>query len=109
MTPSAMRWCRGVAELAAAGAGALTSAISLGPPEQARRLHEEHEGHDDEDHHAGRLRVEELREALHQPEAEPGDDRAQDRAHAADDDHGEYDDEEVRAHEGAHPVDRRGE
>src|SRR5512142_1038924 len=74
--------------------------------EESRRAHEQHDDHDDEDHGARRLRIEVLGEALDDAEPEPGEDRAEDRPHAADHDDGEYDDDEVRAHQRIHLVDR---
>src|SRR5881296_2008869 len=53
------------------------------------------------------LGIEDLREALHHPEAEAGGARAHDRAESADHDHGEDDDDEVGAHERVHLIDRR--
>ena len=53
-------------------------------------------------------RVEQLGQALDHAEPEAGDDRADDRAHAADHHHREHDDDQVAAHQRADLVDRRG-
>src|SRR6476660_4862124 len=69
------------------------------PSEQSRWAEHQHDHHDDEDHRVGRLGVEVLRQALDDAEAEAGEDRSHDRAHAADDDDGEHDDDEIGAHQ----------
>src|ERR1700752_3973483 len=67
-----------------APAGATLCSMSGPPPEQAGRPHQQHDRHDDEDHRVGGLGEEHLGQAFNDPEAEAGDDRAHDRAHAAD-------------------------
>src|SRR5271156_2717404 len=57
--------------------------------EQARRLDEDHDRHDDKDPLAGGFGIELLGQALDPPQADAGDDRPADRAHAADHHHGE--------------------
>src|SRR5262245_38901873 len=61
----------------------LVVSISGRPPEQARGLDHQHDGHDHEDHGARGLREEHLGEPLDDAEREAGEHRAHDRAHAA--------------------------
>ena len=61
----------------------------------------------DKDHGARRLRVEHLGQPLDQPQREAADDRAEDRAHAADHDDRKDGDDDVRPHQRADLVDRR--
>src|SRR5574343_1851027 len=75
------------------------SPAASGLAEQAGRADQQDDDHDHEDDHAGGFRVEHLGHALDQPQPEPGQDRAHDRAHAADDDDGEDDDDQVGAHQ----------
>src|SRR5690606_10211132 len=60
---------------------------------------QQYDHHDDEHHGAGGFGPEDLGEAFDDAQAQAGDDRAQDRTHAADDHHGEDDDDQVRAHQ----------
>src|SRR6476660_8703361 len=69
------------------------------PSEQSRWAEHQNDHNDAEDHRVGRLWIEVLRQALDDAEAEAGEDRSHDRAHAADDDDGEHDDDEIGAHQ----------
>src|SRR5580693_5721850 len=59
------------------------------PSRQSRRLHQQHQHHQDEYHGVGSFGIKVFRQSLDHPERKAGDDRAHDRAHAADDNHGE--------------------
>src|SRR4029077_5670480 len=86
------------AECAGAAMVSVATAMSGRPSEQAGRPDQQYDRHDDEDHRVGGFRKEHLGEALDHAEAEPGDDRPHDRAHAADHHHGEHHDDQVRSH-----------
>src|SRR5262245_37671656 len=88
-----------------AAVGSATRSMSRAPAEEAGRPDEKDDRHDHEDHRVRGLGEEDLGEAFDDPEREAGDDRAHDRAHAADHDDGEHHDDEVRAHQRAHIVD----
>src|SRR5712692_10746211 len=108
MTTNARYWWRGVSGRLGASAGAadsLATAISALPAEQTRRLDQQHQGHDDEDHRVRGFGVEDLREPFDHAEREAGDDRAHDGAHPANDHHRENDDDEVGAHQRVDLVD----
>src|SRR6266545_7310439 len=85
MMTKATSWCRGVAGRAGASVVALARATSALLAEQARRLDQQHQGHDDEDHGVRGFRVEELGQPLDDAERETGHDGAHDGAHASDD------------------------
>src|SRR6266498_5347366 len=75
------------------------------PSEQAGRPDQKNDCHDDEDHGVGGFGKEDLRQSLDETQAESGQNRAHDRSYAADHDHREYHDNEVRTHLRAHVVD----
>src|SRR6186997_3077620 len=64
-------------------------------PEETRGLDQQHDHHDDENHRSRRLGVEDLRQPFDHAQAEPRDDRAENRAHPADHHDGEYHDDHV--------------
>src|SRR5215813_4565605 len=73
--------------------------------EQSRWPDQQDDCHDDEDHGVGCFRKEHFREPLDQAQAEPRQDRAHNRTHAADHNPREHDDYEVRAHLRTYVVD----
>src|SRR4051794_38658932 len=73
---------------------AISTDMSGSPSEEPGRLHQKHDRHDDENDGVRSFRVEHFRQTFDQTEQEPGDDRAKDGAHAADDHDGKYDDNE---------------
>src|SRR5215212_12174467 len=76
-------------------AGAPSIAAMSGPSsEQTGGSHQQHDRHDDEDHRIGSFRTEHLGETLDHAEAEAGDDRTHDRAHAADHHHRKHHDDQ---------------
>src|ERR1043166_9981517 len=66
------------------------AAMSRPPPEQAGGADQQHDRHDDENHGVRGFGEEHLGETLDDAEPAAGDDRAHDRAHAADHHHGEH-------------------
>src|ERR1700730_13697160 len=75
--------------------GSATRSISGRPSEQPRGPDQQHDRHDDENHRVGCLREEHLGQSLDDAETEAGQDRAHDRAHAADHYDRKHDDDEV--------------
>src|SRR5258708_32738353 len=84
-----------------------TAAFMSPLPEQALRPDHQDDSHHDEDHGVGSLGEVHLRETFDHAQREAGDDRSHDGAHAADHNHCEHDDDQVRAHERTDLVDRR--
>jgi hypothetical protein len=70
------------------------------------RSDQENDRHDDEHHGIRGFGIKDLGQAFHHPEHEAGDDRAQDRSHAADHHHRENDGDDVRAHARTNLIDR---
>src|SRR5919202_213972 len=60
------------------------------PPKQAARPDEQDDDNHHENHGRRGLRIKDLRQSLDNTQREAGDDRAHDRAHAADDHDGEH-------------------
>src|SRR5439155_17427709 len=79
-------------------------AISASPAEKTLWFDEKHDRHDDKDHGVGSLGVEHFGQPFDDTQAKAGDDRPQDRSHAADDHHREDHDDEIRAHLRVHGV-----
>src|SRR3546814_9538377 len=65
-----------------------------------------HDSHHDKNHRTRSRGIKDLGQTLDEPEPESGDDSSHYRAHAANDDHGEDDDDQVGSHNGADLVDR---
>src|SRR5262245_66440997 len=84
------------------------ASISGTPSKQARGPHQQHDGHDHEDHGVGGLRVVNLGQAFDEAEPEAGDDRTHDGTHTADHNHREHHDDQVSAHLPAHVGNRPG-
>src|SRR4029450_2192241 len=102
MTAKATYWWRGTGAMRAGAAVPASWSMlfmSSGSPEQAGRLDQQHDGHDDEDHRVGGFGIEHLGQPLDDAKHEAGDDRAHDGAHAADQDEGKADKCRVRGEE----------
>src|SRR5579862_2647895 len=82
----------------------VNAVMSGGPSRQSRRFHQEHQHHQHEHHGVGSFGVEIFGQSLDHPQRKTGDDRAHDRAHAADDDDREHDNDEVGTHQRPHLV-----
>src|SRR3989442_9110751 len=80
------------------GKAAVETGVAMTLPlaaEKAGGSKDQHDHHDHEDYRVRRLRIKHLREPLDDTQTEAGDDRAQDRPHAADHDDGENDNDKV--------------
>src|SRR5271157_2160605 len=64
----------------------VNAVMSGRPSRQSRRFHQEHQHHEHEHHGVGSFGIEILGQSLDYAERKARDDRAHDRAHAADDD-----------------------
>src|ERR1700689_1829532 len=91
-----------------AAATEASRSMSGRPPKQAGRPDQKDDRHDDEHHGFRRLRVELLGQALYDAKNEAGQDRTEDRSHAANHHDCEDDSNDVRAHARTDLIDRRG-
>src|SRR6516165_6062583 len=106
MVRAAAGWALSTSVIPRAGV-ALAIVLTL-LPEKTRGFHQKHDHHDDEDHGVRSFGVEDLGQTLDDAEPESRDDRTEYRAHSADHDDGEDDDDHVGAHLRIDLIDRRG-
>src|SRR6202521_1460530 len=78
-------------------------------PEQPGGAHQQDYRHDDEDDRRRSFRIEHLGQSLDQAKSQAGDDRTENRAHAADYYYREDDDDDVGTHQRMYLIDRRGQ
>src|SRR5919198_3438117 len=94
MARNAIVSLRPVAGRTSAPICSVACAISRSASEQSGRPDQQDDRHDDKDYGVGRLGKKYLGQPLDDAEREAGDDRAQDRTHAADHHDREYHDDE---------------